>query len=490
MFMSYFSSVMMWLIPIIIGFIIIRSVIGMYKICPNDKVMVVYGAGGKEAQSAARIVHGGGVFIIPYIQDYAFLSLSPMSIAVELIGALSKTNIRVNVPSQFTISVASKNPEHMQNAARFLLNLEVDEIHERAQEIIIGSLRAVVSGLNVEELTRNRDLFIKSINDQVNTELNKIGLDLINVNIRDIKDDSGYIEAIGKKSVSEAVNRSYIDVAEQDRLGKIGIESNNRERDVTVAEQQAQSKIGMSIAARDEGIQVARYNSEKVSGENSAKAEIADSNANLAVREAKALQTSEVERASADVKIADAQRVAKSAELARDTLPEAEVNKLRIEVEASAQALQAITIAEGEAKAVLLKCEAEAQGLKLVLEAKAEGYKKLIEAAGGNGSLASTLLMIEKMAEIVEIQTEALKNIKIDKLTVWDSGSGSDRDGIKGLMRNFSSSLPQLHDIAAQVGIKLPEFMGQIADMDEQGQNPVMTTEATEATEVAEVSKA
>ncbi|MBI6882319.1 flotillin family protein [Pseudomonas putida] len=453
-------AVMMWLIPVIIAIVIIMTILKNYKICPNDKVMVVYGAGSGSSEGAS-IVHGGGRLIIPFVQQTKFLSLAPMSITVDLTGALSANNIRVSVPSQFTVSIASKDPALMQNAVRYLLDQNDHDIQTNAKEIIFGSLRAVVATLTIEELTRDREKFIKSINDNVDKELNKIGMSLINVNIRDITDESGYITAMGQKSAASAINQANIDVAEQKRKGDVGVETNNRERDVTVAEQKTLAQVGISTAERDREVGIAKLQAETQKGTNESQASIADSNAELAVRQADAFEKGEVARAKAATEIAKQQRIAQQAELAKEQLPAAEVAKEQKVIEANANADQARIIAKGEADAIIAKFTAEAEGLKLVLEAKAAGYEKIVASVGGNTNAAATLLMIEKMAEIVEIQSQALANLHIDKITVWDSGSGN--DGIQGFMRNFAAAMPPLHEIAAQAGVQLPAFMGALA---------------------------
>lgn len=494
------AGVMMWIIPIFILGLIVTTVIKQYKICPNDKVMVIYGAGS--GKGTARIVHGGGALVIPFLQNARYMTLSPMSITVNLEKALSSNNIRVNVPSQFTISLASKDPALMQNAVRYLLDLEEGEIRESASEIIIGSLRAVVASLSIEELTRDRETFIEKINENVRTELNKIGMDLVNVNIRDITDESGYIEAMGQKAAAEAINKAQIDVAEQERLGAIGVENNNRERDITVAQQKSQTEIGVSEAERDRDVKTAGLQAETVKGQNEAKANIADSNAELAVRESTAYREGEVARAQAETKVAEEQRVAEQAKIAKETLPAAEIKKQEMVIDAQAEAEQTRTIAQGQADAELAAYKAEAEGIQKVLEAKAEGYRKMVDAAGGDPKAAATLLMIEKMEEIIKIQTEALQNIKIDKITVWDSGNGGSdggNGGMQGFIRNFSSSLPPLHEIAAQAGIDLPSFMGSVqeeaqaklpAKAKSDGEKDVGSSESSEGTEKTHASAA
>jgi flotillin len=476
---SFAGDIMLWLMPIIIIVALVILVIKQYKICPNDKIMVIYGA-GSSAASGARIVQGGGAMVIPFLQNFRYMSLAPMSISVDLQGALSANNIRLSLPSQFTIAIASKSGELIQNAVRNLLDMDEAGIQTTARDIIIGALRAVVGKLTIDELIRDRVAFIKAINDDVNSELNKIGLDLVNVNIRDIQDSSGYIEAMGKKAASEAVNKAQIDVSEQERIGKIGVETNDRERDVSVAQQKTQASIGVSTAERDKNVKQAELAAETQQGKNTAAATIADSNAELAVREARAFQTGEVARAQADAIVANEQRIATQAELAKEQLPAAEVAKEQLIIEAEATAEKARVIATGEADAILKRFEAEAKGVQLVLQAKAAGYKEIIVAAGGDPQAAANLLMIEKMAEIVKIQSEAISKIQIDSVTVWDSGNGGD-GGVQGFVKNLLSAFPPLHDIAAQAGFKLPDFMGSLIPKEPKAKEPPALAHESEA---------
>ena len=116
-------------IAILFVFILLFAMIKRYKRCPSDRILVVYGkvSGGQ----SAKCTHGGAAFIFPVIQDYQFLDLTPISIEVNLVNALSKQNIRLNVPSRFTIGVSTE-PGIMQNAAERLLGLGQNEIQELA----------------------------------------------------------------------------------------------------------------------------------------------------------------------------------------------------------------------------------------------------------------------------------------------------------------------------------------------------------------------
>src|SRR3954449_8404957 len=203
-----------------------------YKRCPSNRVLVIYGK--TSSGNAAKCVHGGAAFVIPLIQDFAYLSLEPIQIEVPLKGALSIENIRVNVPSVFTVAIGTDS-ETMQNAAIRLLNLGTQEIKEQARDIIFGQLRQVIASMRIEDINRDRDKFLHSIQSSLEPELRKIGMVLINVNITDITDESGYIEAIGRKAASQAVQQAKIAVAEQEKLGQIGMAEATREQQISVA---------------------------------------------------------------------------------------------------------------------------------------------------------------------------------------------------------------------------------------------------------------
>ncbi|MHD0644896.1 flotillin family protein [Pseudomonas aeruginosa] len=438
----------------------IMTLIKQYKICPNNQLMVVYGAGS--AGENAKVLAGGGAFVIPFVQECAFMSLTPISITIPLEGALSSQSIRVSVPCQFTICIDSKTSEFMQNAVRSLLFLEEEQIKETAKDIIIGSLRQVVAGMTIEELARNRDEFQKSINKTVTADLNKIGMSLISVNVVSINDESNFIDNMGKKAAAEANSKALVEVAEQERVGAIGVEEQNREKTVSVAQQRTQTEIGVQEAERQRAVRIAALQSETTRGQNEAKADIAKSNAELVSREAEAFQTGEVAKAQAQAAVAQEQRIALQSEIERDTLPKALVAKEQVVIAAQAQAQQIEELANGEAAAMLAKFKAEADGLQLILEGKAKGYKAIIDACGGDTQAAANMLMIEQVREIVQIQAEAMSKIKIDKITVWDSGGGEGDAGFQGFMRRFAAGLPPVHELCKQAGIELPPFMGKI----------------------------
>jgi flotillin len=452
------------LIPIgliLIVFFMVVYMASRYKRCPSDKILVVYGKVG--TGRSARCVHGGGTMVWPIIQDYEYLSLTPMTIGIPLKNALSMQNIRIDVPSTFTVGI-STDAGTMTNAAERLLHLGFKQIEQMAGEIIFGQLRLTVASLTIEQINQDRESFLEQIRKNVEPELNKIGLYLINVNVTDITDESDYIESIGKKAAAEAINRAKVDVAEQDKSGAIGQAEANREKEIRVAENVAESEKGRKRAQADQRIYVHAQEAEAVAGENKAKANIAGTNAELAIKEAEALQRGEVAKRQAEVEIQKAQYLAEQERLNAAEVVKEEIERRKIEISAEAEAERSRRTARGRADATLAEYEAEAKGIRQLLDSKAAGYQSLVESCQGDARAAATLLMIEKLEEIVEKQVEAIKNIKIDKITVWDSNAGSGKgSSTAGFVSSLVKSVPPLQDIAAMAGVELPSYLGTMA---------------------------
>jgi flotillin len=452
------------LIPVGLIFIVFFMIVYMasrYKRCPSDKILVVYGKVG--TGRSARCIHGGGTMVWPIVQDYEYLSLTPMTIGIPLKNALSMQNIRIDVPSTFTVGV-STDPGIMTNAAERLLHLGSKQIEQMAGEIIFGQLRLTVASLTIEQINQDRESFLEAIRKNVEPELNKIGLYLINVNITDITDESDYIESIGKKAAAEAINRAKVDVAEQDKSGAIGQAAANREKEIRVAENVAQSEKGRKRAEADQRIYVHAQEAEAVTGENQAKANIAATNAELAIREAEALQRGEVAKRQAAVEIQKAQYLAEQERLNAVEIVKQEIERRKIEIAAEAEAERSRRTARGRADATLAQYEAEAKGMRQLLDSKAAGYQSLVESCKGDARAAATLLMIEKIEQIVAKQVEAISNLKIDKITVWDSNAGSGTgSSTAGFVSSLIKSIPPLQDVAAMAGVELPSYLGTMA---------------------------
>ncbi len=470
------------------------------------------------------------MFVIPLFQDYQYMSLEPVTIEIELTGALSKKNIRVNVPSTFTVGVSTE-PAIMNNAAERLLGLSEREISAQARDIILGQMRLVIATLSIEEINQDREKFLDLVNKFCAAELVKVGLEMINVNIRDITDESGYIDAIGKNAAAEAIQKAKVEVAEQVKQGAIGESTANRAKEVEVANQVAASNIGRKQAEREQRINVAKLEAEGLSaeaesrreqdvaitqqealteegkkqaltaqrvqiatleaeaikGENESQAKIADYNATLAERRAEASRRGEVAEVEAAKDVFLAEKDRELARLEKEELSIELIEQRKVEINAQAEAEKARRIAQGEADAVLARYDAEAEGVRRVLEAKAKGYRELLGVCQERPDLAATLLVVEKLPELVAEQVKAIQNLKIDKVTVWDGGSGNRENGrgqagaTADFVRGLASALPPVHELARQAGVELPGILGTVTGETADGREDSDQGNGTEA---------
>ena len=390
----------------------------------------------------------------------------------------------------------------MQNAAQRLLGLKMDDIERMAEEIILGQLRLTVASMTIEQINQDRDNFLAGITHNVEKELEKVGLKLINVNIVDITDDSDYIESIGKKAAATAVENARVDVANAERDGAIGAAQADKTREIQVAENVAEANKGRKAAEADqrvyvEGQEALAVSGENmaeatkgrkaaeadqrvyvenqealaVSGENVAQAEIANANADLKEAEAGAKQRADVATAQSEAAIQRAFAGEEEERLKASEIVRENIQKQQIEIAAEAEAERQRRVARGEADAILAVYEAEAKGIQQVLDAKAKGYQNLVSSAAGDPKAAATLLMVEKVESMVAAQAEAIRNLKIDKVTVWDGGNNDDgASATSNFVSSLVQSLPPIHDVAKMAGVDLPDYLGSISEEDEGGE--------------------
>lgn len=466
-----------------------------YKRCPSDKILVIY---GKTGSGSARTLAGGAAFVWPVIQDYAYLDLSPISIDVDLRNALSRQNIRINVPSRFTVAISNEEGT-MVNAAERLLGKSTNEIRDICKDIIFGQLRVVVATMDIEEINSDRDKFLSNVATNVGSELKKIGLTLINVNVTDIEDESGYIEALGKEAAAHAVNEAKVRVAEKEREGSVGQALAYKERRIKVSSYEAEAVSGEADAKKTSRIRIAEADAEAIKGENEAKITIANSDSFRREKEAEAYS-----RATASEKIQAAKALEESylaekdAELARaakekarqeaDEIVNSEIEKRKITIAAEAEAERNRVIARGEADAIFMKKEAEARGMLEILVKQSEGFEKIVKATNGNAKDAVLMIIADKLEDLVKMQVEAIKNIKIDKVTVWEGGSDQNGTDSKSSTANFISSLyrsvPPMHDVFDMAGMNLPQYLGSKAEDKAPEKSPVQEIKVEKPAEV------
>jgi flotillin len=478
--------------------------VNRYVRCPANKILVI--SGRVTGEGAARCISGGGAFIWPVIQESAFLSLDPVRIDVKLPDALSLENIRISVPSVFTVAIGIDEMVR-QNAAIRLLNLTHEQVESTARDIIIGQLRAVIATMSIDQINRDREAFLQRVQHQLEPELMKVGLTLLNVNIQDLRDESGYLEALGKQAAAQAIQKARGDVAEQEKQGAIRVANAERDQSVSVAASQKDRDIGLEEASRERAVRIASIQKEQsvgeqqaaferdmavkeserakrvavaaadaaaIAGEAESQGKVVRTQATLAVTRAEASQQSEiaVRTAKAEVErveneaqtraaIARAERV--EAERRAEFEAPAKAEKARMIVQAEADGERVKIAAKAEAEATFARMDAEARGNLSIMEKKAEGLQKMVAAAGGNPDAAYRLLFLEQMPQVTETLAGAISNIKFDKVVLWNGGGGNGAGGgVSGFIEDLVKVLPPLMQVAEEIGgVQLPGMFGK-----------------------------
>lgn len=520
---------------VVILLCIVTSFVKRYRKCPSDKILVIYGKVGKGANGesrSAKCIHGGAAFVWPIFQECQYLDLTPFSISIDLRNALSKQNIRVSVPSSFTVGISTE-PSVMQNAAERLLGQSLHYIQSLAQDIILGQMRLIIATMDIEELNTQRDKFMDSVSQNVGLELKKIGLRLINANLTDIRDESGYIDALGKEAEAKAINEAKKNVAERNRDGNTGEKNEKTMEAIAIAEKDREQREGVAnanaraIAAEKEAetaqrtaiananaqaaaaeaaaktraisaekeaeclqrAAIANANSQAIDAENKAATAIAISAADRRETEAKAsaraYSAEKVQNAEA---LSAAYAAEEKAELARaarqqatmnaDVIVNAETEKKRIEIAAEAEAEAIRRRAKGEADALFAKMQAQANGIREQLAKRAEGFTLLVKSSNNDPNAAVKLMMTDKIDELLKIQVDAIKDVKIDKITVWDSMNGENgASTTSGFLKSMMKSIPPMQDVFNMIDLDLPANLAKPSETAEPTKNVTPTTD-------------
>jgi flotillin len=402
-------------------FVVILTVSGIlsrFRKCKSDEILVIFGKTG--GNKSAKCIQGGAAFVLPILQGYSYMSLKPLQFECNLQKALSSQNIRVDVPTTVTVGI-SVEPEIMQAAAERILGLGRSEIEDLVKDIVYGQMRTIIADMTIEKLNADRDEFLMKAKGLIDTELRKIGLYLININITDIRDEAGYIIQLGKKDQAKAINQANIEIANAEREGetkvaeqlkiknsqiaetkkeeRIAIANAERDQNIAVAQAEAARDSNVAEAKKTRDINVAQFDSQARIGEIEAAKKITTSNAELEVikAEAKGKALSAEERAQAEIETSkelarkeaeDARAKRTEAALKAEKIVPAEITKQEQLIEAQGYQLRL----ETEAKANANKKRLEAQGIADAVAFEGEGKGKAIEAEG----LAQAKIIQEK----------------------------------------------------------------------------------------------
>ena len=414
-------------VGVILGVIILTTIwiLSRYRRCPSDQILVVFGKAGnkkivdetgKEVEKAlpSKIIHGGGTFVWPVIQDYRMMSLAPHKIQPKVTG-LSSQNIKVTIPVTLTTGIGTTDAL-MQNAAARFLSSNAQEMDNQIEDILIGETRAIMAEMRIEDINADRNKFLENAKQKIELELNKVGFTIININIADIDDNANYIVNLGKKAETEAKAQAEADIAEQEKQGKIKIANTrkeeaiqvaeaNREQQATVAKTEQEREVAVAQARKDQAIQLAEAEKEKAQG-------VADAEADKTIAVATAAQKADSAKAEqesiATINVAKAQaeaaaKAAEAEQLKQTRIVEAtkkkEANIAEFESERRQKA------AEAEKKAGV----AEQTATIDVAKAKAEAGKAEAEAERITGTA-------KVEARMAVAQTEQEQQVKVNEM--------------------------------------------------------------------------
>lgn len=486
----FLPSMMIPAICIVLILSICLFVSKSYKKVPNNVLMVVYGVFGRKknkhgtnvdsvGQAPQKVCQGGGIFVIPFLQDYRQMSLAPLTVSVDLKEALTIQKTRVDIPATFTVAIPTDKPAILNNAINRLLGMTSAQIIEQGNNIIIGQLRHVISRMKIEDIISDRDKFLELVNESVELELNKIGLTIINVNIKDILDNNDVINSLGQRETARTIESARIDVSQQKRISAMGIAENEKEREIGIARAEAEKTIGVQEAHRDSTVRQAEIQAEQVAKENESKSRIAQSESELAVKMADARRVSEIAGAEADARVAVERQKAEQARIEKETIPTANVDKRKKEIESEASAAQVRIAAQGEAEGIRIKAEAEAYSIEQQYHARSEGIAQLVNAFDGDSEKVIQLLLLDKSESLAAIQAEAIKNLKIDSLNVLGGGN-SEKEGsgaLTNLLKDYVGSVPLTSNFLNTMGYELPKYIVEKQEKEKGTDTPVADPE-------------
>ena len=445
----------------IIVVLVILTLVGLmsrYRRCASDEILVVFGKAGKKSVTdpttgksetvvlPSKIIHGGGTFVFPIIQDWKKMSLKPIQIQTSVVGVSSQM-IKVSIPVTLTTGIGTTD-ELMQNAASRFLTARPDEISEQIRDILIGEMRSLMATMTIEEINADRVKFLGKAKENIEAELNKVGFCIININNADITDDANYIHNLGKKAATKAEAQALADIAEEKKKGDIQIAETEKERQIAVANAEKERATQVAETKQQQEVKVAEINQEKEIKlaeaekikESGVATQQAEKEANIAKAKADAESATAARKAEAVASVAKSEAEALSAQAEAEAQKQIRMAKAEQEQEAETQkaineqeakvaeyesmkrqraaeadkqagvAEQTATIEVSKAKGEAAKAEAEAQRVAGVSKAQAEVEIAQKNAEATEAKLhAETIVPAQKKKEQVTIEAEAIK---------------------------------------------------------------------------------
>ena len=386
----------------------------LYYICQPSEVLIFAGLGkttGDGRKVGYRTVRGGSALRIPVLEEVMRLDLSNMIIELRVENAYSKGGIPLNVAGVANIKISGDEPG-IHNAIERLIGKSQDDIRHIAKETLEGNLRGVMASLTPEQLNEDKITFARTLLEEAEDDLQKLGLVLDTLQIQNISDDVRYLDSIGRKQLVEL------------------------KRDSRIAEAEATSQSAVKQAENARITSLRRLDKELA---------IATANAQKRIKDA-------LTRRDALVAEVDAQV---GAELAR---AEAELPVQEERIKQVMQQLEADVIAPAESECETMMADAKGAAASIVEQGRsqAEGLQELVTSLKRSGSDAKRLFLLQKLEPLLSMLSDTVQPIEVEEVSLI-----GERDGQMNL--SIATLLRQLQD---STGLRLPNAIEK-ASMDQ-----------------------
>ena len=370
----------------------------LYYICQPSEVLIFAGLRrriGSGQQVGYRTVRGGSALRIPVLEEVMRLDLSNMTIDLRVENAYSKGGIPLNVSGVANIKISGDEPG-IHNAIERLIGKEQTEIRHIAKETLEGNLRGVMASLTPEQLNEDKVTFARTLLEEAEDDLQKLGLVLDTLQIQNISDDVRYLDSIGRKQLVEL------------------------KRDSRIAEAEAKSQSSVKQAENERITSLRRLDKELA---------IATAEAEKRVKDALTRRDALVAEVEAKV----------GAELAR---AEAEIPVQQERIKQVTEQLQADVIAPAESECKTMVAEAKGQAATIVEQGRsqAEGLRDLVESLKKSGDDAKRLFLLQKLEPLLTMLSDTVQPIEVEEVNLIGERDGQGNLSLATLLKQFQES--------------------------------------------------
>jgi len=453
---------------VLIGGMVFIYAKNYHNVGPNE-VLIIAGGGkhwvtqadGTRVQVGYRMQIGGGTFLNPFTENAQTLPLETYTINIKTPEVLTREGVHIIAEASAQVKVAS-NEDAIRKAAEQFLGRGASAIKEVTENIIEGYVRSALGALSVEEVYQKRDEFNKKVRNSAVADLERMGLELLAFNLRDISDTQGYLKALGQPRIAEVKRDAAIAQAETDKETVIKTAIAQKEGDIVRFQVEAE----LASASRDFELQRAGFQAEinKQKAEADMMYEIERNRLATELKKAE-YETRIVEKTSA-IKVEKLEIERRELELESSVKKPAAARKYQIEAEAEADKVRVVLEAEGKAEAHKLEGAAgvevkRAEGISRIEytrnlgKAEADAMTAKAEAYKGYNEAATAQMFLEKLPELARAVAEPLS--KVDKIIMVGNGA----DGASKLTGQVASVLAQMPDVVEAIsGIDLKKMLG------------------------------